>query len=364
MAGGGDKTEKPTPKRLEDARKKGQVAKSQDLNGAIILIAATGIMGFAGYHGYLGLSNLTKETYTTLLQSVAISHPTNTGFVQLINTYTQKMAGIVGPFFLGIAVLAIIGNIAQNKPNVAFEALQPKLEKVNPIQGFKRLWSMRSIVETVKAIIKMTIIGIAGTVIIRSHIDELMSLTLMTPLAIAQIVLGIMAQVAISACIIFLILGLADFFYQKYEHNKQLKMTKQEIKDEHKNTEGDQQIKGKIRQIGFEMSRKQQLKSVKTADVVITNPTHYAVAIQYDPDVSPAPMVVAKGVDHFALKIREVAKENGVLIQENKPLARALYAMVDVMSMIPPELFVAVAEVLAIVFSKKKGRKLKGKNRR
>lgn len=364
MAGGGDKTEKPTPKRLEDARKKGQVAKSQDLNGAIILIAATGIIGFAGYNGYLGLSGLTQQTYTSLLKNIAISHPTNTGFIQLIGVYTEKLASVIGPFFLGVALLAILGNLAQNKPNVSFEALQPKLEKVNPIQGFKRLWSMRSIVETAKAILKMVIIGITGTIIIRSHMNELMSLTLLTPITIANVVLGVITQVAISASLIFLVLGLADFFYQKYEHTKQLKMTKQEVKDEHKNTEGDQQIKGKIRQIGFEMSRKQQLSSVKNADVVITNPTHYAVAIQYDPDISPAPMVVAKGVDHFALKIREVAKENGVLIQENKPLARALYAMVDVMSMIPPELFVAVAEVLAVVFSKKKGRKVRRKNHR
>lgn len=362
MAGGGDKTEKATPKRVDDARKKGQIAKSQDLNGAIILIAATFILGMFGYQGYSALHHLIEESFTTLMRNIALETPSNQGYVKLIGVFTEKFMRLMAPFFGGLVAFTVLGSLAQNKPNVAFEALQPKLDKINPLQGFKRLWSIKSIVETVKSILKMTVIGVAGTIIIKGNLDVLMSLTLLTPLAISTVVAGLIAQVAITACIIFLVLGLADFFYQKYEHGKQLKMTKQEIKDEHKNTEGDQQMKGKIRQIGVEMSRKQQLSSLKTADVVITNPTHYAVAIQYDPDISPAPMVVAKGVDHFALKIRERAKEHGILIQENKPLARALYAMVDVQQMIPPELFVAVAEILALVFSKKKGRKVKPKN--
>jgi len=349
-----DKTEKPTPKRLEDARKKGQVAKSNDLNGAVVLTTAAVLMMFVGPYTCNTLMGLMRYTFQqTLIQSL-----THDGFLQLLNSATQSIIFIILPFFIGVACLAILSNIIQIRPLFAIEAIAPKLDKVNPIQGFKRLFSLRSIVETAKGLIKMTIIGLGGTFIILSHKHELMALNQVTIPVAMDSIMGVIGTLAIYACAIFLVLGIVDFLYQKYELNKQLKMSMQEIKDERKNMEGDPTIKRRIREVGIQLSRKRQLADVKTADVVVTNPTHFAVAIKYDPDVGPAPLVIAKGVDHFAMKIREVAKDSGIPIRENPPLARSLHALVEVGHMIPPELFVAVAEVLAFVFSKKKGRKL------
>lgn len=354
MGAAGDKTEKPTPKRLEDAKKKGQVARSTDLTSAILLTGATLIMGYWGTHTFHQLEGTFIQQYQHMLVKMAAPDITNRDFMVLFIDILYKVVGILLPFFGAALVLAIAGNVAQNKPQFSMEVIQPKPDKLNPVNGFKRIFSMRVIVETAKSLAKMVIVGAAGTAIIMANQKLILALSGTTPLIAISKIIEVMITIASSACVIFLVLGFADLFYQRYEHEKQLKMTKQEVKEEHKNQEGDAMMKGRIREIGVQMSRKQQLSSVKTADVVITNPTHFAVALRYDPTIAPAPQVIAKGVDHFALKIREEAKKHGVLIQENKPLARALYAMVEVDQLIPPELFVAVAEVLAIVFAKKK----------
>ncbi len=353
--GAANKTEKPTPKKLEDARKKGQVAKSNDLNGAVVLSTAALLMVFVGPYTYNTIFGLMRHSFeNTLTQAV-----TADGFIQLIKSGGEGIIFLILPFFVGVTVMAILSNLFQIKPLVAMEAIQPKLDKINPIQGFKRLFSMRSIVEVLKSLIKMGIIGFGSYFIIMSREQELLALNQVNLQIAMETIFSVVGTIAVFSCTIFLVLGLADFLYQKYEMEKQLKMSMQEIKDERKNMEGDPTIKRRVREIGIQMSRKRQLADVKTADVVITNPTHFAVAIKYDPDVGPAPIVVAKGVDHFAFKMREVAQEAGVLIKENKPLARSLYATVEVGHMIPPDLFVAVAEVLAFVFSKRKGRKNK-----
>ncbi len=348
----GDKTEAPTPKRLEDARKKGQVAKSQDLNSAIVLSGATGAMVFLGG----GVFNQLHTRFTTDYQHLMLQMAdpmTVTGIGALIQDLITSIGWILLPFF-GIGfVTAFAANLSQNKPNVSMQAIMPKFDKLNPVSGFKRIFAMRMVVETVKSLLKMAIIAFCGFMIISSNQHLILALGTTTPFIAITKITEVMGHIAMAACVVFLVLGIADVMYQRYEHEKQLKMSKQEIKDEHKNMEGDPKMKGRIREIGVQMSRKQQLSDLKTADVVITNPTHYAVAIKYDSELAPAPIIVAKGVDHFAFKIREVAKENGVMIQENKPLARALHAMADIGDMVPPELFVAVAELLAIVYAYK-----------
>ena len=349
---GGNRTEKPTPKRIDDARKEGQVAKSNDLNSAIILMTSTLLMVFVGPYTYNLLFGMVHEAFTTML----LQSRTTEGFVRIITSTVESIAWLLIPFFVGILAMAVLGNLVQIKPMVSPKAIQPKLDKLNPLQGFKRMWSTRSIVEVGKSIIKMIVIGGCAVGIIMANEEKLMGLSHYELQTGVGTILEVVGAIAGTACCIFLVMGLADFFYQKYELEKQLRMTKQQVKDERKNMEGDPQIKRKIREVGIQMTRKRQLSAVPTADVVITNPTHFSVAVKYDPDVSPAPMVVAKGQDHFAFKIREVANEHGVPIIENKPVARALYAVCEVDSMIPPELFVAVAQVLAVVFSKKKGR--------
>lgn len=359
MSGGSaDKTEKPTPKRIQDARKQGQVAKSQDFNGAMVLIAATMMMGMVGPYAYGVFYNHMRSTFETLGQVRAM---TLDSFNGLLTETIYALVMLMLPILLGVMVVAILSNLLMVRPLLAIDAIKPKLDKINPLNGFKRLWSMRSIIEVVKAILKMVLIGACAWSIIQSHLGELMSLMLGDMITGWAAVFGVLGKIAVWSAIIFIVMGILDWRYQAWQLEKQLRMTRQEIKDERKNQDGDPMIKSRIRQMGIQMSRNRQLAQVPTADVVITNPTHFAIALKYDPDVSPAPFVIAKGKDHFALKIKERAKEHGVPTVENKPLARALYAMVEVDAMIAPELFVAVAEVLAFVFAKNKGRGLKRK---
>jgi flagellar biosynthesis protein FlhB len=359
-----DKTEKPTAKRIQDAREKGQVVKSQDFNGAIVLIAATGAMAYVGPYTLTTLYGQMQYTFGKVLSSPFALKPLSfESYNSLVGSTIQSMVWLMLPFLLTVMILGALSNLIQVKPLFAIEAIYPKLDKINPINGFKRFWSTRSLVEVLKAMVKMGIIGGAGTLIIQNHMQELMSLSQVEiPIAWTAI-MNILGEIAKWACAMFFITGMIDWRYQAWEFEKQMRMSRQDIKDERRNMDGDPMMKGRIRQMGVKMARTRQLAAVPTADVVITNPTHYAIALKYDPDIAPAPVVVAMGKDIFAQKIKEVAKENGVPMVENKPLARALFPMIEVDAMIPPDLFVAVAEVLAYVFSKNKGRRLAAQKR-
>lgn len=359
-----EKTEKPTAKRMQDAREKGQVAKSQDFNGAIVLIAATGAMAYVGPYTLTTLYGQMQYTFGQLLSSPLARQPlTSQKFNSLMADTIQSMVWLMLPFLLTVMVLGVLSNLVQVRPLFTMQAIFPKLDKINPINGFKRLWSMRSIVEVVKAIVKMTIIGATGTIIIQNHREELMGLGGLDVPVAWMAILKVIGEIAQWSCVLFFISGLIDWRYQAWELEKQLRMSRQDIKDERKNSDGDPMMKGRVRQMGVKMAKTRQLASVPTADVVITNPTHYAIALKYDPDIAPAPVVVAKGKDIFAQKIKEIAKEHKVPMVENKPLARSLYPVVEVDAMIPPDLFIAVAEVLAYVFAKNKGRRLAAQKR-
>ncbi len=360
----GTRTEKPTPKRIDDARKKGQVAKSADFNSAIVMIAAMGSMAFVGPYTVTTLYSMMQYTFGKLLRSPQVLHPwTDTTFQEIFTGSLQSMVWLMLPMLLTVMVLGAFSNLVQVKPLFAIQAIHPKLDKINPLNGFKRLFSLRSVVEVVKAILKMGIIGASGFSIIHNHMGELMQLGAMDVAVAWGALTGILGEIALWCCVFFFIAGLIDWRYQAWELEKQLRMSKQDIKDERKNQDGDPMIKNRIRQMGMKLAKTRQLAAVPTADAIITNPTHYAIAIKYDPDIAPAPVVVAKGKDLFAQKIKEVAKEAGVPMIENKPLARALYPVVEVDAMIPPDLFVAVAEVLAYVFAKNKGRRLAAQKR-
>jgi flagellar biosynthetic protein FlhB len=254
-------------------------------------------------------------------------------------------------------VSGAMANLVQVGPLFTMQPLMPNFQKLNVLAGLKKLFSMRSTVELLKGLFKIVILASIFVSIIQGNFQRFLALSQEDFILAWHFGAGILGQMAGWACAVYMVFGAADWFYQRYEYQKQMRMTRQEVRNEWKSMEGDPKIKQRIRAFGQKMVMKRQLAKVPLADVVVTNPTHFAVALQYDPDIAPAPRVVAKGQDHFALKIREVAKENNVPIIENKPLARSLYSAVEADDMIPAELYVAVAEVLAIVFKKNKSRK-------
>lgn len=355
MSGGSDKTEKPTPRRLSEARKKGQVAKSTDLNSAIVLGGVALILAMYGAYFFEYLMRIAREMLSHQLRHA--NELTQLTFEALFRDTVFHIVLAMLPFLIGIMVIGVLANIAQIKVMFTMHPLKPSMEKLNAISGFKRMFSQRSIVELIKGILKMVVVATCSYAVIRANQEHLLAMSAMGFAQSWALIAKVAFDICVAIAIILLILGMADWWYQKYQLRKQLMMTKQEVKDEMKNTEGNPQVKSKIKQQGQAILRQQMMKAVPTADVVVTNPTHFAVAIQYDPDVAPAPRVVAKGADNMAFQIRALAKEHGIPIVENKPLARSLFAAVEVEHMIPPELFIAVAEVLAYVFKRNKGRR-------
>ncbi|XJZ28513.1 flagellar biosynthesis protein FlhB [Bacillota bacterium Lsc_1132] len=345
----GEKTEKATPKKRQDARKKGQAAKSQDINTAVVLLAVFLFMLFSGSYLKKGIFSLFKSSFQDYLLMDATE-----GNLQIIFLRTLKeLALYLGPIML----VALVAGVAANFFQVGFmftsEAIQPKLEKINPISGFKRIFSMRAIVELLKSILKIGFVGIVTFAILWKRMDEILVLS-QKPIGTALATLSsLTVQMGLYASGALLFLAVLDFLYQKYDFEKNIRMSKQDIKDEYKNSEGDPQIKSRIKQRQREMAMRRMMQEVPKADVVITNPTHYAVAIKYDEAKRDAPFVVAKGVDFTAQKIKLIAKENDVITVENRPLARALYSQTEIGDTIPEEFFKAVAEILAFVYRAK-----------
>ena len=257
---------------------------------------------------------------------------------------------IVLPFFAFGFIIALLVSIVQVGWKVSTKPMKPELSKFNPINGFKRMFSKDSVFELVKSIIKIGLIGYMAYASIRDHQNELFILYDLELKQAVALVGSLVIDVGFRISLVYMIVGIADFVYQKHKFNEDMKMTKQEVKDEFKNTEGDPQIKGRQRRKMQEVSQKRMMQDVPKADVVITNPTHFAVALRYDTKESTAPVVVAKGADFVAQKIKEIARDNQIEIVENKPLARMIYHNVDVGAEIPPELYQAVAEVLAYVY--------------
>ena len=352
---GGEKTEEPTAKKLEDARKEGQVAKSREIANGLGILALFLVLQF--WVGNMGKSfmELFETIYGEMPDTVALiggSVP-DTAMSRLFNHSLILVIKIVLPVFLVGFVVAFVSDYVQVKWKPTAKPLQPKFSKLNPVSGFKKIFSGNAIVELIKSIGKIGIIAYVTYSFLKDKGEELFllyDLELMPAvILIGDTVIGLGIRIAV----VYMILAMADFAYQKYKFHKDMKMTKQEVKEEYKNQEGNPEIKGKIRQRMREVSQRRMMQSLPQADVVITNPTHYAVAIKYDPDESPAPIVLAKGEDFLAQKIKEVAKEHDIEIVENKPLARMLYANVDIGEQIPPELYQAVAEVLAFVYHAK-----------
>ena len=349
---GGEKTEEPTSKKLDDARKEGQVAKSKEIGNAFSLLALFLVMKL--YLGTMGTRFI--EVFSAVYQQIPdVSKMYNGGLPVaslhvLIRGMMFQILVIMAPVLLIGVAIAIICDVAQVKWKPTTKPLQPKFSKLNPMKGFGRIFSPNSLVELLKSVLKLALIGYMVYSYLKDKISNIFLLYDITLNQAIGMIGEIVVDLGIRIAAIYMIIAFLDFGYQKWKFHEDMKMTKQEVKDEYKNQEGDPQIKGKQKQRMREASMRRMMQQLPEADVVITNPTHYAVAIKYDPEKYDAPYVLAKGENYLAQRIKDVAKENHIEIVENKPLARMLYANVDIGGLIPPELYQAVAEVLAFVY--------------
>lgn len=352
---GGEKTEPATQKKLEDARKDGKVAKSKDLTQAFeLLVLFLLLKVFVGYVGER-MVNIFDVTLGRIAEFCKVNQAglSIQAVTLLLNQVILEWLLMVWPFFVFGFVITFLVTLYQVGWKVSTKPMEPKLSKFNPINGFKRIISKDSLFELVKSVIKIIVIVYIAYTSIKDEANNLFVLYDISLNQAVALVGDIIIDVGIKISVVYLVVGLGDYLYQRHKFNEDMKMTKQEVKDEYKNTEGDPQVKGQIRQRMRESSQRRMMQDVPKADVVITNPTHFAVAVKYDAQTNKAPVVVAKGEDFLAQKIKEIAKENHVEIVENKPLARMLYHNVDIGSEIPPELYQAVAEVLAMVYHMK-----------
>ncbi len=347
----GEKTEKATPKRKREAREKGQIFKSVEVNTALTLLVLFGVLSIFGPTMVKNIKDLLRYFFT-------MSSPDTFDIASAMKMYGDAMImfiGIIAPLLIAAFVAGVVTNVIQSGFIFTTKALAPKFDRINPMSGFKRIFSTRTLLDLVKSIIKITILAVVAYNDYQVHMEEFKGLMGQdVAVAIANFV-DIIISTSFNLAIAFAIFAPFDYMYQRWKYNKDLMMTKQEIKDEYKLTEGNPQIKGRISQKQRQMSRMRMVQAVKDADVVITNPTHYAVALEYKEGKSTAPVVVAKGKDYLAQKIKEKAKEENVQIVENKPLAQALYFFCEVGDEVPEDMYKAVAEVLAYVYRMKRG---------
>lgn len=344
-----EKTEEATPKKKSEARKKGQVARSKDVGLAITMVTCTLVILLLSS---MIVGNL-KDTMIYFLQSGMLQDINEMSIKSIVITILLKAGLCILPVVIPIMIAGIVASLMQTGFLLTGEPLKPKFSKLNPISGFKNMFSKKSFVDLLKNLAVVTVIGFIGFLYVRDNYDKILQIsnTYLPSLGgqVQDLVVGIFFQVSL----VLVIIAAADYFVQFRFHQKDLRMTKQEIKEEYKQMEGDPQIKSKIKQKQREMATRRMMASVADATVVITNPTHLSIALKYEEGNNEAPKVVAKGADLVALKIKEVAKENDVPIMENKPLARMIYEQVDIDREVPQEMYQAVAEILAMVYKLK-----------
>ena len=349
---GGEKTEDASGRKLDKAREEGQVPKSTEMTSVFVLLG--GVLSL--YSGiFFMYQNLTEVLHYNL-QFERISDLNVLDVVQLLIYHAQKVFFIVLPVFAGVFMVALISNIAQVGFQISWKAIEPKFSKLDPISGFKQKFSSRAVVELFKSLAK---VGVISMVCYLSAKAEMAKIITLYDNEISQIALFLLIEsfwIFIKVCLIMVVLAILDYAYQKWKFLDDQKMTKKEVKDEHKQSEGDPMVKSRIRQLQHEAARKRMMAEVPEADVVVTNPTRLAIALKYDNTSMEAPMVVAKGAGSVAKNIRRIARENDVPLVEDKQLARNLYGVVDIGGEVPLEYYQAVAELLAYVYRLKNGR--------
>lgn len=341
-----EKTEKATPKRREDTRKKGQVAKSADVPSSLIFLFVFLLLFFAGgplVQNLIALFLLPLKQW--MLTEVTIKTVTH-----MYRDLLWQAAIVLLPIMGASLVAGVAGNYVQIGPLFATDPLKMKLERLNPLQGAKRIFSKRALVEFLKSLLKFVVVASVVLLILRLNFEELFKLSRVPVGATAAAIGKLLTQMGLFVALVLALLAIPDYMFQRYDHEKNIRMSKQDVKDELKKTEGSPEIKSKLKEKQRQMAMQRMMQDVPKADVIITNPTRYAVALKYEEKTMDAPQVVAKGADLIAKRIRDIAADHDIPIMENKPLARVLYERVDIGDSIPPDLFQAVAEVLAYVY--------------
>lgn len=346
-----DRTEQATPKKRQEAKKKGNIARSVEVNSAVVILISA--LAFLLWGKVLFFKVL--EMMQLIIQGQLSTELTVVTFTNMFSRGGIFMMMALGPFFIFILISGVAANVVQSGLTFSGESIQPKLEKINPMAGFKRLFSLRSFVDMIKNIAKMLVIGLVAYLTLRGEYDSFLALTDQTVWQIVAYTGSLVIKLLFRVGLVFIVIAVLDYAFQRYDFEKNLRMTKQEVKDEMKQAEGDPHIKARIRSLQRETARRQMLTDVAQADVVITNPTHVAVAIKYNPESNGAPIVLAKGMRKIAAAIKEIARENNVPTVERPLVARMLYKVAQVGQEIPFELYQVVAEILAFVYQQKNG---------
>ncbi|WP_114325229.1 flagellar biosynthesis protein FlhB [Candidatus Colwellia aromaticivorans] len=351
----GEKTEEPTAKKLTDARKKGQIARSKDLGTMFVLVGSAFAMLLMGNSLVKGLALMMKRLFSPDRREIM---DVNALFNVISNSVSLVIVPMLWIFFI-IIIAAFIGNTMLGGMSFSWEAMAPKASRLSPAAGFKRMFGVQAAVELIKSILKFFVVFIVAFLLLTGLFEQILGLSLEAIPTNFEHAVNMLLWMFLTLALSIGIIAVIDAPYQVWNHTRQLKMTKQEIKDEHKNTEGNPEVKGHIKRTQYEMSQRRMMGEVPNSDVVITNPTHYSIALKYDAVVGGAPRLVAKGIDEMAMHIRTIAKENNVEIIQSAALARSLYYTAEVDQDIPEELYAAVAQVLAFIFQlneHKKGR--------
>jgi flagellar biosynthetic protein FlhB len=349
MAEDEEKTEDPTSKKKSDAIRKGQIGRSMDLSSAISITAA--LIGFYFFGGDFAseCKNIMREFFTGYVDW----QPTITNFSSLSIHILYMTMGLLAPMLLFFLIVGVIGNLSQVGLHFTLEKLQPKLSNVFSLSGLKQMFGKNSWIELLKGLVKITIVGIIAYTVIKKHYDDVLYMADMQIGVFCAYMIDILVEMLLKILVFLIILGIADLVYQKRKTFNEMKMTKNEVKDEHKNSEGDPKVIAARKRAMYQMHQRFMMKEVPSATVGIPTPTHLAIALRYERGKDQIPLVVAKGTDKTAERIKEIAKENEVPIVENKPLARSMYDVVEVGDPLPAEFFAAVAEILAFVFRQK-----------
>ncbi|MFC0118900.1 flagellar biosynthesis protein FlhB [Pseudoalteromonas xiamenensis] len=354
---GQERTEEPTSKKIDEARKKGQIARSKELGTTFVLIFSAIALLMYG-------PGIAKGLYNLMGRMLTLNRNETYDTTKMFAVWGSAFSELIFPmamFVFVVALAGIIGNTLLGGFNFSWEAASPKPSKMSPMKGLKRMFGAQAGIELIKAILKFSLVAGFAILLIQGYFYEILHLSIESPPQSIVHALEILAWMFLALSCTLVIISAIDAPYQSYNHHKQLKMTLQEVKDEYKNSEGDPMIKGRIRRMQREMSQRRMMQDVPDADVVVTNPTHYSVALKYDTEKAGAPMVIAKGVDELAMQIRKVAIGNDVPIVESPALTRSLYHTTEVGDQIPEQLFTAVAQVLAYVFQLKRFNKGRGK---
>lgn len=341
-----NKTEKATPKRRDEARKKGQVSRSTDVNSAVVLLAGFATIAITGPAIWTRTSDMMRDSLARTADPNLVS---KAGMGALTSWALNSMIPIIAPIAAAVVIAGVTASVLQVRPKITGGVLKPQFSRIDPRAGIKRLFSPQSLFEAGKAIAKTAVVALAAWIAIWPKMSTLAGLTGMQPELMLTTLAGMVIRLAFGVCIAFALLAGVDFAWQRHRFEKQLRMSKDEVKQEVRQQDVAPEVKGAIRRRQFQQARRRMLAEVATADVVITNPTHFAVALRYD-GTKPAPELIAKGQDLVAKAIRDEAEKHGVPVLTNPPLARALHREVEIGQLIPEAFFAAVAEVLAYVY--------------